>query len=61
MSELTHINQGGNAHMVDVSGKAITARIAVIQAAKKCANLIPLCHSLALASIRVKLTPNIAR
>ncbi|MFT7388100.1 MAG: cyclic pyranopterin phosphate synthase [Candidatus Endobugula sp.] len=47
--------------MVDVSGKAITARIAGIQAAKKCADLIHLCHSLALASVRVKLTPNIAR
>lgn len=92
MSKLTHINQDGNAHMVDVSGKAITtrtasavgyvsmqaetlqlivdgghkkgdvfatARIAGIQAAKKCADLIPLCHPLALTSIRVELTPNI--
>ncbi|EGG94111.1 Molybdenum cofactor biosynthesis protein C [gamma proteobacterium IMCC1989] len=92
MSKLTHINQNGNAHMVDVSGKAITtrtasavgyvsmqaetlqlivdgghkkgdvfatARIAGIQAAKKCADLIPLCHPLALTSIRVELTPNI--
>jgi len=92
MSKLTHINRDGNAHMVDVSGKAITtrtasavgyvsmqaetlqlivdgghkkgdvfatARIAGIQAAKKCADLIPLCHPLALTSIRVELTPNI--
>jgi cyclic pyranopterin monophosphate synthase len=92
MSKLTHINQDGNAHMVDVSGKVITtrtasaigyvsmraetlqliidgghkkgdvfatARIAGIQAAKKCADLIPLCHPLALTSIRVELTPNI--
>lgn len=91
MSKLTHINQDGNAHMVDVSGKTITtrtaiatayitmqaatlqliidgghkkgdvfatARIAGIQAAKKCADLIPLCHPLALTSIRVELTPN---
>ncbi len=29
------------------------ARIAGIQAAKKCADLIPLCHSLALSNIRV--------
>jgi cyclic pyranopterin phosphate synthase len=92
MSKLTHINQDGNAHMVDVSGKTITtrtasavgyiimqaetlqlivdgghkkgdvfatARIAGIQAAKKCADLIPLCHPLALTSISVELTPNI--
>lgn len=94
MSPLTHINQDGNAHMVDVSGKAITTRIAVatahvtmqantlqliidgghkkgdvfavariagIQAAKKCADLIPLCHPLALTSVTVELTPNIER
>lgn len=33
------------------------ARIAGIQAAKKCADLIPLCHPLMLTSIRVELTP----
>lgn len=92
MSPLTHINQDGNAHMVDVSGKAVTTRIAVasayitmqantlqliidgghkkgdvfavariagIQAAKKCADLIPLCHPLALTSVTVELIPNL--
>ena len=34
------------------------ARIAGIQAAKKCADLIPLCHPLLLTSIAVELTPN---
>lgn len=29
MSELTHFNQAGEAHMVDVGGKAVTDRIAV--------------------------------
>jgi cyclic pyranopterin phosphate synthase len=90
MSKLTHINQDGNAHMVDVSDKAVTtrtaiasgyvqmqaetltliiegghkkgdvfatARIAGIQAAKKCADLIPLCHPLALTKITVDLRP----
>lgn len=33
-----------------------TARIAGIQAAKKCADLIPLCHPLALTKITVELT-----
>lgn len=35
------------------------ARIAGIQAAKKCADLIPLCHPLMLAKISVELTPNL--
>lgn len=34
------------------------ARIAGIQAAKKCADLIPLCHPLMLTSIKVELTPD---
>ncbi len=29
MSELTHFNESGQAHMVDVGGKAITTRVAV--------------------------------
>ncbi len=33
------------------------ARIAGIQAAKKCADLIPLCHPLMLSSIKVELSP----
>ena len=35
-----------------------TARIAGIQAAKKCANLIPLCHPLALSKVSVELLPD---
>ena len=35
------------------------ARIAGIQAAKKCADLIPLCHPLALSSVRVELQPDV--
>ena len=90
MTELTHIDTHGQAHMVDVSTKNDTVRIAVaegcitmqpdtlalimtgghakgdvfaiariagIQAAKKCADLIPLCHPLALTKISVDLTP----
>ena len=34
------------------------ARIAGIQAAKKCADLIPLCHPLMLSSIKLELTPD---
>lgn len=86
MSELTHLDAAGNARMVDVGGKAETARraiaggcirmsakaldairtgdvpkgdvlaaarIAGIMAAKKTAELIPLCHPLALDSVTV--------
>lgn len=86
MTELTHLDANGNAHMVDVGGKDETervararatismkketlqliasgghkkgdviavARIAGIQAAKKCSELIPLCHPLFLTSIAV--------
>ena len=35
------------------------ARIAGIQAAKKCADLIPLCHPLALSSVRVELQSDV--
>lgn len=85
-NKLTHIDERGNAQMVDVSEKretsrtAIatgkiymqpetlqmvvdgkhkkgdvinTARIAGIQAAKQCSNLIPLCHPLMLTKIEV--------
>ena len=87
-SEFTHINADGNAHMVDVTDKAVTerearaeayiemapetlemimsgshhkgdvfatARIAGIQAAKKTADLIPLCHPLMLTKVEVEL------
>lgn len=86
MSKLTHLDDQGNARMVDVGGKAVTsrtaiaiasvamlpetislivsgghkkgdvlavARIAGIQAAKKCSDLIPLCHPLMLTSVSV--------
>jgi cyclic pyranopterin phosphate synthase len=89
--ELSHIDAAGNAHMVDVTTKAVTAREAVaeatvrmqaqtlsliqsgghkkgdvlsvariagIQAAKKCPELIPLCHPLMLTSINVSIEPN---
>jgi cyclic pyranopterin phosphate synthase len=92
MSKLTHINENGDAEMVDVSEKDITAReakassrilmkpetleliisgshkkgdvlsvakIAGIQAAKKCSELIPLCHPLMLSKVSVELKPNI--
>ncbi|MFT6790958.1 MAG: cyclic pyranopterin phosphate synthase [Cellvibrionaceae bacterium] len=36
-----------------------TARIAGIQAAKKCADLIPLCHPLALSKVKVELLPEV--
>lgn len=91
MDDLSHLNQHGEAHMVDVSNKAVTtrtaiaqaritmradtlrlivegghkkgdvfatARIAGIQAAKKCADLIPLCHPLALTKVSVDLIPD---
>lgn len=83
---LTHINEQGQANMVDVTDKSptvrtasaegyismfaetlqavvnnqhkkgdviATARIAGIQAAKKCSDLIPLCHPLALTKVDV--------
>lgn len=86
MSEFTHFDSQGQAHMVDVSDKAVShreaeargriamsaktlemiaegghkkgdvlgiARIAGIQAAKNCANTIPLCHPLMLSSVKV--------
>jgi len=86
MSKLTHLDNQGHAHMVDVGAKDDTqrqataeayvlmqaetlaliidgdhkkgdvlavARIAGIQAAKKCSDLIPLCHPLMLTSIKV--------
>ena len=86
---LTHLDASGAAHMVDVAGKAVTAREAVatgrinmspeaaaairagsvqkgdvlatariagIMAAKKTAELIPLCHPLPLTRVGVDLT-----
>ena len=87
---LTHFDDDGRAHMVDVSDKPPTARTAVaegfvrmtpqtlahitqgtakkgdvlgvarlagIMAAKKTADLIPLCHPLALSKVALDLTP----
>ncbi|PCJ30013.1 MAG: cyclic pyranopterin monophosphate synthase MoaC [Gammaproteobacteria bacterium] len=86
MSDLTHFNQAGEAHMVDVGDKAVTKRVAIaeghiimldktldlikqgnhkkgdvlgiariagIMASKKTADLIPLCHPLALSKVTV--------
>ncbi|WP_019529109.1 cyclic pyranopterin monophosphate synthase MoaC [Dasania marina] len=88
MTKLTHLNDAGQAEMVDVTAKSMTERVAVaeatvtmqpatlklimegghkkgdvftvakiagVQAAKQCANLIPLCHPLMLTSIKVDL------
>jgi len=90
MSDLTHFDEQGQAHMVDVGAKESThrvataegriemqpatlqliiegghkkgdvlgiARIAAIMAAKKTADLIPLCHPLALTKVAVAFTP----
>ncbi len=87
MSRLTHLNERGEANMVDVTDKSVSersaragsavrmsgeafellqagsnrkgdalavARIAGIQAAKKTADLIPLCHPLALTKVEVE-------
>jgi cyclic pyranopterin monophosphate synthase len=87
MTELTHLDESGNARMVDVGSKAATERVAVasalvrlgnetlvliregraakgdvlavarvagIMAAKKTPELIPLCHPIALTSVKVE-------
>ena len=89
MADLTHLDEAGKARMVDVGGKAETARVAIasgrirmnpaalaairdgaapkgdvlaaariagIMAAKKTAELIPLCHPLALDAVTVDFT-----
>ena len=91
MSELTHFNQRGEAHMVDVGAKDKTHRIAIcegriimlpetldrilkgehkkgdvlgiariagIMAAKKTADLIPLCHPLMLSRVEIEFFPD---
>lgn len=88
---LTHFDAQGDAHMVDVSDKAVTsrvaqaesyikmapetfeiitegrakkgdvlgvARLAGIMAAKRTADLIPLCHPLPITKVSVELTPD---
>lgn len=90
---LTHFDGEGNAHMVDVSAKAVTDRVAVaearvvmaaetlalvtegrakkgdvlgvarlagIMAAKRTADLIPLCHPLPITRVALDLTPDAA-
>jgi cyclic pyranopterin phosphate synthase len=90
MSKLTHFNESGAAHMVDVGDKPSTQRIAVaegyiemlpetlrmvmagghkkgdvlgiariagIMASKKTAELIPLCHPIALTHVSLDLEP----
>ena len=87
MSKLTHFNQAGEAHMVDIADKASTARRAVaagrivmqaqtlelnqqgkhkkgdvlgvariagIMATKRTADLVPMCHPLALTHVSVE-------
>ncbi len=87
MSKLTHFNQAGEAHMVDIADKAATkrravaagrivmqaqtleliqqgkhkkgdvlgvARIAGIMATKRTADLVPMCHPLALTHVAVE-------
>jgi cyclic pyranopterin phosphate synthase len=91
MTGLTHFDDHGQAHMVDVSGKPVTDRIAIaeghvrmtaetltlitegrakkgdvlavarlagIMAAKKTADLIPLCHPLPITKVALDLTPD---
>jgi cyclic pyranopterin monophosphate synthase len=86
---LSHFDAGGNAHMVDVSGKPVTSRVAIargvvemtaetltlvrtgkakkgdvlavarlagIMAAKKTADLIPLCHPLPITKVALELS-----
>lgn len=88
--ELTHFDASGQAHMVDVSAKSETRRVAVasgrirmqpetlhrimngsaekgdvigvarlagIQGAKRTADLIPLCHPIALTRVAIEFTP----
>ncbi len=93
MSELSHFNQSGEAHMVDVGHKNTTHRVAIasgkikmqpatlekiltdshkkgdvlgiarvagIMAAKRTADLIPLCHPLPLTKVEIDLQTNTA-
>jgi cyclic pyranopterin monophosphate synthase len=91
MTGLSHFDGDGHAHMVDVSGKPVTdrvatatgrvrmdpatlalvvqgrakkgdvlavARLAGIMGAKRTADLIPLCHPLAITKVTVDLVPD---
>ena len=54
-SPLTHFDSQGQAHMVDVSAKAETHRVARAtgQGAKRTADLVPLCHPLPITRVTV--------
>ncbi|MCC5983178.1 MAG: cyclic pyranopterin monophosphate synthase MoaC [Rhodobacteraceae bacterium] len=91
MADLTHFDTEGRARMVDVSDKAVTARVAVargavvmrpetlalvtegrakkgdvlgvarlagIMGAKRCSDLIPLCHPLPITKVTLDLEPD---
>ncbi|ULB12721.1 cyclic pyranopterin monophosphate synthase MoaC (plasmid) [Cereibacter azotoformans] len=91
MAGLSHFDEAGRAHMVDVSDKPVTARVALargevrmsaatlalvtegradkgdvlgvarlagIMAAKRTADLIPLCHPLPITKVALDLTPD---
>ncbi len=51
--KLSHYDRAGRAKMVDVSAKLEVARVAGIMAAKRTADLIPMCHPLPLAHVDV--------
>lgn len=90
MTYTPHFNQAGEAHIVDVSDKSATARVAVVEgyiemqaqtlnlivemghkkgdvlaiariagimAAKKTAELIPLCHPIVLTHVEIEFSP----
>ncbi len=92
MTYTPHFNQAGEAHIVDITGKPQTERVAVtegyiemqpetlksivemkhkkgdvlsiariagIMASKKTADLIPLCHPIALTHVEIDLTPEL--
>ncbi len=57
MSELSHVGEAGDVHMVDVGGKPFSRRRAVARATvpKRTSELIPLCHPLPLSHVEVSL------
>lgn len=94
MNKLTHFNQAGEAHMVDIADKESSkrravaagrivmqaqtleliqqgkhkkgdvlgvARIAGIMATKRTADLVPMCHPLALTHVSVEFETNVAQ
>ncbi len=94
MSKLTHFNQAGEAHMVDIADKASTARRAVaagrivmqaqtleliqqgkhkkgdvlgvariagIMATKRTADVVPMCHPLALTHVSVEFETDVGQ